>query len=56
MGIEFVDEYEMQYYLKNTNFFRKKTLGFARKIQILGIQDCKKKFFLYNDKILHTKL
>ncbi|MAJ13551.1 MAG: hypothetical protein CMN44_01080 [SAR116 cluster bacterium] len=44
MGIEFVDEHEMQYYLKNTNFFRKRTLEFVKEIQILGIRDCKKVF------------
>ena len=44
MGIEFVDEYEMQFFLKNENFFRKKTLAIAKEIQISGIQECKKVF------------
>ena len=44
MGIEFVDEHEMQFFLKHTNFFRKKTLAVAKEIQISGIKECKKVF------------
>ena len=34
----------MQFFLKNENFFRKKTLAIAKEIQISGIQECKKVF------------